>query len=104
MDWINALSMTLAADGDAETGTSWLQTVQSGGLIGYIIIGLSIVALALIIVHIVQIRRAALLPPDQLDALDAMLAKGDVSAALQFCLDPERDSQRGGDGCRGAWS
>lgn len=92
MDWTNALTLILAQDADAEAGTSWLQTVQSGGVIGYIIIGLSIVALALIIVHIVQIRRAALLPPGQLDTLDAMLAQGDVSAALQFCLDPEHDS------------
>lgn len=92
MDCFYTLSVTFAQDGDAETGTSWLQTVQSGGLIGYIIIGLSIVALALIIVHLVQIRRAALLPPEQVDTLDAMLSQGDVSAALQYCLDPERDS------------
>jgi biopolymer transport protein ExbB len=91
MDWTIAISTMLAQEGEPE-GTSWLQTVQAGGVTGYIIIGLSIVALALIIIHIVQIRRAALLPPEQLETLDAMLAQGDVSSALQYCLDPQRDS------------
>ena len=75
-----------------QPGASWLETIQSGGVIGYIIIALSVVALALIIMHLVQIRRGALLPAEQLDALDDMLARGDVSGALEFCLNPDSDS------------
>ena len=41
--------------------------------------------------HLLQIRRAALLPPAQLEALDGLLARGDA-AALEFCLSPENDS------------
>lgn len=85
MSWI-----ALAQDDAA--GMTWLQTVQSGGLIGYIIIALSVGALALVVMHFVQIRRIALIPPAQVVELDAMLAQGDVSGALEYCLDPVRDS------------
>lgn len=85
MSWI-----ALAQDDAA--GMTWLQTVQSGGLIGYIIIALSVGALALVVMHFVQIRRVALIPPAQVVELDAMLAHGDVGGALEYCLDPARDS------------
>jgi biopolymer transport protein ExbB len=89
---INMLFGTLAAAPNGPTGVSWLETVQSGGIIGYVILGLSVVALALIIMHVVQIRRSALLPPLQIDALDDMLARGDVKGSLEYCLNPENDS------------
>ena len=77
-----------AADG----GSTWLDTINSGGVVGYIIIGLSVFALALIIMHVVQIRRNALIPPAQLEQIDQTLAHGDVVAGLQFCLEPTNDS------------
>lgn len=93
MDWNIAFTALFAKQNvDAETGMSWLQTIQSGGVVGYLIIALSIVALALIIMHIVQIRRSALMPPEQLEQIDAQLARGDVDGALRYCIDPENDS------------
>jgi biopolymer transport protein ExbB len=86
------IGIVLAQADAAETGISWLETIQRGGVVGYIILGLSIVALTLIIMHLVQIRRAALLPPEQLDVLDDMLARGDVAGALEYCVSPENDS------------
>ena len=84
---------TVLAQADAsEPGTSWLATIQSGGVIGYIIIGLSVVALTLIIIHLVQIRRGGLIPAGQLEHLDPLLARGDVTGALEYCLDPDNDS------------
>ncbi len=73
-------------------GTTWWNTIQHGGIIGYIIIGLSVVALALVIMHALQIRRRSLLPPNQVVQLDDMLSRGEVSEALEFCLRPENDS------------
>ena len=73
-------------------GTSWWETIQRGGLVGYIIIGMSIVGLGLIIMHLHQIRRSALIPPNQLEDLDQLLARGNVNGALEYCLDPEADS------------
>ncbi len=84
---------TVLAQADAlEPGTSWLATIQSGGVIGYIIIGLSVVALTLIIIHLVQIRRGGLIPAGQLEQIDTLLARGDVTGALEYCLDPDNDS------------
>jgi len=71
---------------------SLLDTIQDGGVIGYLIIGLSVIALVLIIMHIMQIREKALLPAEQLEQVDSMLARGDVNSALAYCADPENDS------------
>ncbi len=73
-------ALTFLAQIDQEQqGMTWWQTIQAGGLIGYVIIGLSVVALALIIMHLVQIRRNALVPPAQLEEIDRMLARGNVN-------------------------
>lgn len=87
------LARLLLAQGEAaDTSVSWLETIGRGGLIGYLIIGLSIVAIALIVMHVLQIRRTALLPPHQVETIDDMLARNDVSGALEYCLSPDNDS------------
>jgi biopolymer transport protein ExbB len=45
----------------------------------------------MVILHLVQIRRNSLIPPHHVDAVDAMLARGDVNGALEYCLTPEND-------------
>jgi biopolymer transport protein ExbB len=89
---MNSVMPVLAQDADAETATTWLDMMGSGGPIGYIIIALSIGALALIVMHFIQIRRAALIPAHQLEELDGLLSGGDVQSALEYCLDPDSDS------------
>ena len=76
----------------AERGTTLLKMVNGGGVIGYIIVGLSVVALALIVVHLLQIRRKVLVPPEHLERIDAMLSTGDLNGALEYSLDPDHDS------------
>ncbi|MCZ6445199.1 MAG: hypothetical protein O6758_03335, partial [Planctomycetota bacterium] len=84
-----AITIVLAqADADGP-GATWWETIQSGGAVGYVILGLSVLALALIIMHLVQIRRGALIPAVQLEHLDEVLAQGRVSAALEYCLNPD---------------
>lgn len=73
-------------------GTSLLQYLEKGGVIGWIIVGLSVVALGLVVVHSIQIRRAALLPPAQVAALNDMLSAGRADSALEYCMMPENDS------------
>jgi biopolymer transport protein ExbB len=53
---------------------------------------LSIGALALIVMHFVQIRRKKLLPDEQLTVLESYLAGGQVQEALEYCVDPMNDS------------
>ena len=72
--------------------TSNLQTLWKGGTVGYIIMALSIVALALIVMHFVQIRRKTLLPEEQLAVLEKYLAEGQVQDALEYCVDRTNDS------------
>jgi biopolymer transport protein ExbB len=72
--------------------TSYLETLWKGGPVGYIIMALSIVALALIVMHFVQIRRKTLLPEEQLAVLETHLAGGHVQDALEYCVDPTNDS------------
>jgi len=84
--------LVLAQDGADERGMSWLEVVQSGGIVGFVILGLSMVALALVVMHLLQIRRRSLIPPTQVEELDRSLARGDVGNALAYCLDPDNDS------------
>ena len=67
---------------------SFLDLIQAGGTIGYIILLLSFVAVAMAVVHLFQIREAALAPPRIVEDLDGLLAKRDVRGALEYCDDP----------------
>lgn len=89
---MNTLTYILAQTGNADAGSTWWDTVQAGGVVGYIILGLSTIALALVIMHMVQIRRGALLPPEQVETIDKLLSQGQVAQALEYCYDPEADS------------
>ena len=93
---LNAL-LTLAQDVSTDTaptaegGMSALEFLGAGGLIGYIIMALSFVAVALIIVHIAQIRRSALAPPEMIEHLDELLSRGRVDEAMKACEEaPDR--------------
>jgi len=90
----NLLDLTpvLAQDGAAAgEGVSVLELIAAGGLIGYVIIALSITAVALIVMHLVQLRAVALAPPDIQDELDETLRRGDVQGAIAFCRDDNHD-------------
>ncbi|MCI0363146.1 MAG: MotA/TolQ/ExbB proton channel family protein [Phycisphaerales bacterium] len=86
------LFATLVTEPAAGQSTSVLKMIQSAGLVGYVLIALSILALTMVIMHVVQIRKRVLAPPAQLDVLDSLLAQGDVVAALEYCMNPEHDS------------
>lgn len=86
------LMASLIAQTSETEGESLLDTIQKGGIVGYVILGLSVIALILIIMHLVQIHEKALLPPDQLEQVDHLLARAEVNGALAFCADPDNDS------------
>ncbi|MCH2133573.1 MAG: MotA/TolQ/ExbB proton channel family protein [Phycisphaerales bacterium] len=77
---------------DAAAARTWWDTVMDGGPVGFIIIALSIIALALCIVHFIQIRRPTLLPAQQLKEVDERLLAGDIEGATAYCMDPANDS------------
>ena len=64
--------------------TFW-EFLQAGGTIGYIIMLLSLVSVALMIEYVLSIRRSILMPPGFADEVLKMLTQGQANAALQKC-------------------
>lgn len=69
-----------------------LDYIGSGGLIGYVLLLLSFVALGLIIAHAISLRRSRLIPEDVVERLGAVLRTGDMQAAIAACRDPDGES------------
>jgi len=76
---------------DAAPTRTWLDHIASGGPIGYAIIGLSLVAVTLAIVQLVQVRERKLAPPEVIQGLDKLLSANDIRGAIRFCQDPVND-------------
>jgi len=83
-----ALDATVPAVAKAEpakqTMTFW-GFLHAGGIIGYIIMILSLVAVALMIEYALSIRRSMLMPPGFADEVLNLLTQGQANAALQKC-------------------
>jgi len=85
------LAQTAPAAAAPAAAKTALDYVASGGPVGAVLILLSILGLALAIVHIVQARLAALAPPDLVQRLDQALKAGDIPATLAICDDKENE-------------
>ncbi|MCB9831957.1 MAG: MotA/TolQ/ExbB proton channel family protein [Planctomycetes bacterium] len=59
--------------------------ITGGGAIGYILWGLSIVGIALIIEHFINVRREKLAPPELIDELETLLNESQFQEALELC-------------------
>ncbi|WP_437205946.1 MotA/TolQ/ExbB proton channel family protein [Planctomicrobium sp. SH664] len=59
--------------------------LQAGGAIGYLTIGVSVAMMALIIEHLLTIRRAVICPRPLAEELHQQLSTGQLSAAEQLC-------------------
>lgn len=58
---------------------------ENAGLIGYVIVGVSIVALALVIDNFMTLKRDKLAPPDVIDELEALFDEENFQDALELC-------------------
>lgn len=85
MDW---LTLAQADSG----GKSILQHIASGGPIGLIIILLSFAAVALVVMHSIQIRLDKLAPAEQFDKLRDLLTKRELDNARTYCDSESHDS------------
>jgi len=80
-----------AAAGTASTTTEQRSAIaevfayENAGLIGYVIVVLSIVAVALIIENFMTIKREKLAPPDLLDELEALFDGENFQDAVELC-------------------
>ncbi len=69
-----------------------LDEVVASGLIGLVIILLSMVSLAFIIEHFLTIRKSVLIPEPVVQEVEELIARGDVAGAIQACRDPANQS------------
>ncbi|MBO6739335.1 MAG: MotA/TolQ/ExbB proton channel family protein [Phycisphaerales bacterium] len=75
------------AQSDPEVHRSLLEYIQQGGPIGWIIILISLVAIAMIGAQLFRIRRDKLAPPELAADLRALLSDGNIDGAIKRCMD-----------------
>ncbi len=78
----------LAQDDTAASSkeTSWIEAyIGAGGWIGYVIVLTSVVSLALIIEHIVNVKRDKIVPPQLVDEIEALFENEEYQEALELC-------------------
>lgn len=84
-----ALASTAAAQQAApaaESSGSWLGDMfANAGFIGWVIVGVSVVGLALIIECFVSIKREKLAPPETIDELEALFEEKNFEEAAELC-------------------
>lgn len=61
------------------------EIISGGGTVGWIIIALSVVGLALIIDNLVNIRKQKLAPPEVVDEVEALIEAGEYQEAMELC-------------------
>ena len=79
-----------AAPADGGSG-SLLKFITGGGIIGYIIVVLSVVAVAFVVIHFVQIRRNALVPAERVKGVRELVERGDLEGTLEYATLPAND-------------
>lgn len=75
----------LAQDGGTGNTISDIFKYDNAGLIGYLIVVMSVVALALIIENFMTIKREKLAPPDLIDELEALFDGENFQDAVELC-------------------
>jgi biopolymer transport protein ExbB len=74
------------AQAPAEGGNKSLgDVIVGGGLVGYVIILLSVISLALAIEHFVTVRRDKIVPPELIDEIEALFEEEEYQEALELC-------------------
>lgn len=66
-----------------------LDTIKDGGVIGFLILLLSMVAVGFVVEHFISIRKPALMPEMVLADLEQMIAQGQIDKAIEYCHQPE---------------
>jgi len=72
-------------DADNQTPGGLGEILSAGGVIGIVILLLSVAAVALVIEHAVTIRESVLMPPGLADDVRAALSEGNLALAIRRC-------------------
>lgn len=68
---------------------TFFKYIEGGGVIGYLILALSIAAVAFALPAVLRTRRSKLVPPSQVEDLRTQADAGDFQAALESCQGEE---------------
>jgi biopolymer transport protein ExbB len=74
-----------AASGVTAHKKSWFELFRATGVVGILLLLLSIGGFALVIEHIVNLREDKIMPPDLIGQLDEALDQGDTEKAYEIC-------------------
>ncbi len=85
-------TLVLAQAAEPSSGRSLLQYIHGGGYIGYVIILLSVVAVALTVANLIRLRLVRLAPPEQVEVLRRLVRENQVARAGEFCRAEENES------------
>lgn len=75
----------IAGEATEKSGPGVREMVQAGGLVGYIIVGLSLTMVALIVEHVLSIRRKTLMPPGLAEEVHKLIGEQKFQQADQSC-------------------
>lgn len=69
-----------------------LDTIRAGGLVGAIIILLSMISVGFMVEHTLTIRKSVLMPDPVIEELDQLISQGKIDEAMEACRVPENHS------------
>ena len=81
----NPVLPALLAEGGSTM--SLFEYVRAGGALGYVLIALSVLAVALVVRNLLVLRKSLLAPEDLVTRLSGMLRGGDVAGAARACAE-----------------
>ena len=79
------LSSSLIAQEAAERKSTIQDMFENAGIVGWVIVAVSVVSLALIIENFMNLKRDKLAPPDLIDELEALFDEENFQEALELC-------------------
>jgi biopolymer transport protein ExbB len=86
--WLGSGGVLPAAEHDrilTDEGLNVRALLEAGGVIGYLTIALSVAMVALIVEHLLSIRRASLMPPGLAENCRQLVAASQLAQAEQLC-------------------
>jgi biopolymer transport protein ExbB len=84
----DATSGTATEPPEKKRDETFLKMLKDGGLVGLVIILLSVTSLGFIIEHFITIRKKTLMPDAVAADLEALIGEGQVDQAIEYCKDP----------------
>jgi len=87
-----AAMLALGADDAAAAERSLWDYIRAGHFVGYVLIAISFLAVALVVRYFIEVKRASVCPPEAADELLARVRAGNPEAAREYCAQAQPSS------------